>query len=53
MIFRERPLVSCQFPWNEEYGYRACHLCLEPLETAQENAQRLTNNPSLLLPHNE
>jgi hypothetical protein len=53
-VFRERPMVSAQFAWNAAYSYRACHDCLEPLETAAENAARLSNDPAfLLLPHTE
>lgn len=51
MIFEEEPLVCCQFAWNEAYGYRACNHCLRPLETAEENARRLTNNRNLVLPY--
>uniref|UniRef100_A0A8C4N6D8 SMYD family member 5 n=1 Tax=Eptatretus burgeri TaxID=7764 RepID=A0A8C4N6D8_EPTBU len=43
LIFAERPVVCAQFSWNALYKYRACHHCLRPLETAQENAQRLMN----------
>ena len=28
VIFEEIPIVSCQFAWNEDYGYQACELCL-------------------------
>ena len=52
-LFREKPMVSSQFSWNTEYGYRACHNCMEPLETAQENVIRLSGNPNLLLPHTD
>ena len=52
-LFREKPMVSSQFSWNAEYGYRACHNCMEPLETAQENVIRLSGNPNLLLPHTD
>ncbi|KAJ8934380.1 hypothetical protein NQ314_013421 [Rhamnusium bicolor] len=44
VIFEEDPLVSCQFSWNAAYQYRACDHCLRPLETAQENATRLTGH---------
>ncbi|CAH0552889.1 unnamed protein product [Brassicogethes aeneus] len=53
IIFEEDPLVSCQFPWNALYGYNACNHCLKPLETAQENARRLTGIQSLELPYPE
>ncbi|XP_060525378.1 histone-lysine N-trimethyltransferase SMYD5 [Cylas formicarius] len=53
VIFEEDPLVSCQFSWNAAYGYKACHHCMRPLETAQENARRLTNNPNIELPYPE
>ncbi|XP_006629574.2 histone-lysine N-trimethyltransferase SMYD5 [Lepisosteus oculatus] len=52
-IFIERPLVSAQFLWNALYKYRACEYCLRSLETAEENARRLSGNASLLLPHPE
>jgi len=52
-IFRERPLVSAQFCWNAHYGYRCCHFCMEPLETAQENVQRLANDANIVLPHGD
>nr|XP_023019628.1 SET and MYND domain-containing protein 5 [Leptinotarsa decemlineata] len=42
VIFEEDPLVSCQLAWNSAYHYLACDHCLRPLETAQENASRLT-----------
>lgn len=53
MIFEEDPLVSCQFSWNAAYSYKACDHCLRPLESAQENARRLTGNSSLELPFPE
>lgn len=53
VIFEERPLVSCQFLWNAAYGYLACDFCLRPLETAEENACRLTQNSQLSLPFPE
>ncbi|KAK4883114.1 hypothetical protein RN001_006433 [Aquatica leii] len=53
VIFEEDPLVCCQFSWNASYMYRTCHHCLRPLETAQENAQRLTANEELILPYPE
>lgn len=49
-IFEEEPFVSCQFSWNVAYGYLACDHCMRPLETAQLNVQRLTNDPSIVLP---
>nr|XP_054595222.1 histone-lysine N-trimethyltransferase SMYD5 [Nothobranchius furzeri] len=52
-IFTERPLVSAQFLWNELYKYKACEYCLRALETAEENARRLSGNPALSLPHAE
>uniref|UniRef100_A0A3P9LUF5 Protein-lysine N-trimethyltransferase SMYD5 n=1 Tax=Oryzias latipes TaxID=8090 RepID=A0A3P9LUF5_ORYLA len=52
-IFTERPLVSAQFLWNSLYKYRACDYCLRALETAEENARRLSGNPALILPHPE
>lgn len=53
VILDETPLVSCQFAWNELYKYKACEYCLRSLETAEGMAQRLTENPSLVLPHPE
>ncbi|CAM9461953.1 unnamed protein product [Lampetra planeri] len=53
VLFSEQPAVSAQFLWNEHYKYRACHHCLRALETAEENARRLTGNPALSLPHPE
>lgn len=52
-LFKEKPLVSCQFSWNKLYGYKACDHCLEPLETASENAVRLANDSNIVLPHHE
>lgn len=52
-IIEEQPLFSCQFSWNSAYGYAACDFCLRPLETAEENARRLTAKPDLILPHPE
>uniref|UniRef100_A0A8C9YGK1 Protein-lysine N-trimethyltransferase SMYD5 n=1 Tax=Sander lucioperca TaxID=283035 RepID=A0A8C9YGK1_SANLU len=52
-IFLERPLVSAQFLWNALYKYKACEYCLRALETAEENARRLSGNPGLSLPHPE
>ena len=48
-----QPIVSSQYSWNASAGYRACHLCMEPLETAQENVSRLTGDPNVILPHME
>ncbi|XP_032674612.1 SET and MYND domain-containing protein 5 [Odontomachus brunneus] len=53
VILEEKPVVCCQFSWNSDYGYLACDHCLRPLETAEENAQRLTGNPNITLPHSE
>ncbi|CAM4612350.1 unnamed protein product [Leuciscus chuanchicus] len=52
-IFIEQPLVSSQFLWNASYKYRACEYCLRALETAEENARRLSGLPALSLPHPE
>uniref|UniRef100_A0A6Q2YYL4 Protein-lysine N-trimethyltransferase SMYD5 n=1 Tax=Esox lucius TaxID=8010 RepID=A0A6Q2YYL4_ESOLU len=52
-IFVERPLVSAQFLWNSLYKYKACEYCLRALETAEDNARRLTGIPGLSLPHPE
>ncbi|XP_068087175.1 histone-lysine N-trimethyltransferase SMYD5 isoform X2 [Anabrus simplex] len=51
IVFEERPLVCCQFAWNSAYGYLACDFCMRPLETAEENARRLSNNKNLVLPY--
>lgn len=53
VLFEERPLVSSQFLWNEFYKYEACEYCLCSLETAENQSQRLTENPALTLPHPE
>ncbi|KAL3276495.1 hypothetical protein HHI36_011875 [Cryptolaemus montrouzieri] len=53
VIFDEEPLVSCQFSWNALYKYKACDHCLRPLETAEENARRLTGKFDLVLPYPE
>ncbi|KAI3351564.1 hypothetical protein L3Q82_020402 [Scortum barcoo] len=53
VIFREQPLVSAQFLWNALYKYKACEYCLRALETAEENARRLSGIPGLSLPHPE
>jgi len=50
ILFEEKPLVSSQFLWNTLYNYKACDHCMQPLETAEENVQRLSNNPSISLP---
>ncbi|XP_014675721.1 PREDICTED: SET and MYND domain-containing protein 5-like [Priapulus caudatus] len=50
-IFEEEPIASCQFLWNAFYQYRACDHCMKPLETAEQNARRLTANPELTVPH--
>uniref|UniRef100_A0A3B4TGS5 Protein-lysine N-trimethyltransferase SMYD5 n=1 Tax=Seriola dumerili TaxID=41447 RepID=A0A3B4TGS5_SERDU len=52
-IFIERPLISAQFLWNALYKYKACEYCLRALETAEENARRLSGIPGLSLPHPE
>uniref|UniRef100_A0A3B3ZLS6 Protein-lysine N-trimethyltransferase SMYD5 n=1 Tax=Periophthalmus magnuspinnatus TaxID=409849 RepID=A0A3B3ZLS6_9GOBI len=52
-IFIERPLVSAQFLWNALYKYKACEYCLRALETAEQNARRLSGNPGLSLPYPE
>ncbi|KAK2192875.1 hypothetical protein NP493_21g07016 [Ridgeia piscesae] len=52
-LFEETPIVSAQFLWNKLYKYAACDHCLRSLETAQGMCRRLTNNPSLELPHPE
>uniref|UniRef100_A0A672I932 Protein-lysine N-trimethyltransferase SMYD5 n=1 Tax=Salarias fasciatus TaxID=181472 RepID=A0A672I932_SALFA len=52
-IFVERPLVAAQFLWNFLYKYKACDFCLRALETAEENARRLSGIPGLSLPHPE
>uniref|UniRef100_F7DXQ8 Protein-lysine N-trimethyltransferase SMYD5 n=2 Tax=Xenopus tropicalis TaxID=8364 RepID=F7DXQ8_XENTR len=52
-IFQEKPLVSSQFQWNALYRYRACDHCLRSLETAEENAQRLSGNAHVVLPYPE
>lgn len=51
VIFEERPLVCCQFPWNADYGYASCDFCMRPLECAEENARRLSGKTGLLLPY--
>uniref|UniRef100_A0AAY4DHY0 Protein-lysine N-trimethyltransferase SMYD5 n=1 Tax=Denticeps clupeoides TaxID=299321 RepID=A0AAY4DHY0_9TELE len=52
-IFTERPLISAQFLWNALYKYKACEYCMRSLETAEENAQRLSGKPGLSLPRPE
>ncbi|EZA59880.1 hypothetical protein DMN91_001430 [Ooceraea biroi] len=51
VILTENPIVSCQFSWNLEYGYLTCDYCMAPLETAEENVQRLAGNCEMFLPH--
>ncbi|KAK2578816.1 hypothetical protein KPH14_012034 [Odynerus spinipes] len=53
IILEEKPIVCCQFSWNSDYGYLACDNCLTPLETAEENARRLTGKLDIILPHME
>lgn len=50
-LFKEQPLVSSQFAWNRFYRYKACDYCMKPLETAEENVQRLAEDSSINLPH--
>lgn len=50
IILEEKPLVCSQYAWNADYKYLACDYCLRPLETAEDNVRRLTNNPSIVLP---
>lgn len=45
--------MSSQFSWNADYGYSACDNCMGPLETAEENARRLTGQKGLILPYQE
>uniref|UniRef100_A0AAY4DHX0 Protein-lysine N-trimethyltransferase SMYD5 n=1 Tax=Denticeps clupeoides TaxID=299321 RepID=A0AAY4DHX0_9TELE len=57
-IFTERPLISAQFLWNALYKYKgesraSCEYCMRSLETAEENAQRLSGKPGLSLPRPE
>lgn len=52
IIFEEDPLVSCQFSWNSACRYKACDHCMKPLETAEENACRLTGQ-LITLPYPE
>lgn len=53
VIFEETPIISSQFLWNELYKYKACEYCMKSLETAEEQARRLSANPHLNLPHPE
>ncbi|CAH1784510.1 unnamed protein product [Owenia fusiformis] len=53
ILFEEEPIVCCQFLWNAFYKYAACDHCMKALETAEENARRLCNNHTLVLPHPE
>uniref|UniRef100_A0A8C9S474 Protein-lysine N-trimethyltransferase SMYD5 n=1 Tax=Scleropages formosus TaxID=113540 RepID=A0A8C9S474_SCLFO len=50
-IFVERPVVCAQFLWNSLYKYRACDHCMRSLETAEENARRLSGLSGLSLPY--
>ncbi|XP_078668531.1 protein-lysine N-trimethyltransferase SMYD5-like isoform X1 [Branchiostoma floridae x Branchiostoma belcheri] len=50
IIFREKPVVSCQFLWNAMYKYTACDHCMRSMETAEAMSRRLANSPSLVLP---
>ncbi len=50
VLFRERPLICCQLSWNRHYGFKACDYCLQPLESPQENARRLLQDPNFNLP---
>ncbi|XP_055317017.1 histone-lysine N-trimethyltransferase SMYD5 [Sitodiplosis mosellana] len=43
-ILDEVPLVSSQFSWNAACKYLACEYCLKPLETAEENFNRLSGH---------
>ncbi|XP_055639300.1 histone-lysine N-trimethyltransferase SMYD5 [Toxorhynchites rutilus septentrionalis] len=53
VLSEESPLISCQFPWNAAYAYLACEYCLRPLETAECNVRRLTNDFTINLPYPE
>uniref|UniRef100_A0A336MSZ2 CSON006618 protein n=1 Tax=Culicoides sonorensis TaxID=179676 RepID=A0A336MSZ2_CULSO len=53
VIFEEAPLISAQYCWNAAYGYIACEHCLRPLETAETNVRRLTNDGNISLPYME
>lgn len=53
VILEEKPIISCQFSWNHDYGYLACDNCMRPLETAEENVRRLVDDPTIELPHPE
>lgn len=53
IILEEEPFVSCQFEWNKAYNYLACDYCLKSLETAQDMAKRLVQNPNYKLPFPE
>ena len=53
IILEEDPLISSQFLWNAEYKYDSCNFCLRPLETAQENVQRLCQDGTIQLPYHE
>ncbi|XP_015116224.1 SET and MYND domain-containing protein 5 [Diachasma alloeum] len=49
IILEEKPVVCCQFSWNQDYRYLACDNCLTPLEDAEENARRLSGKNDLVL----
>jgi SET and MYND domain-containing protein 5 len=51
IILEEKPLVSCQFSWNKEYKYLCCDYCMLPLESAEQNVQRLSFNQPIVLPY--
>ena len=53
VILQEEPLVCAQFHWNSVYKYLACNHCMKSIERAEEMAQRLSDNPSVVLPHPE
>lgn len=53
VILEEDPLVSCQFAWNAAYRYLACDHCMTPLETPEQNVQRLSCKPDIILPHSD
>lgn len=51
IIFEEKPLVAAQFTWNKDYLYEACDHCLFPLESAEHNIRRLTEDNEINLPY--
>ncbi|XP_067928201.1 histone-lysine N-trimethyltransferase SMYD5-like isoform X2 [Watersipora subatra] len=53
VLFEEEPLVACQFSWNACCHFDACDYCMRSLETAEQNARRLSKQESLVLPHPE